>query len=401
MVRLEQSRLRVRSSVIVVVLAAAALATAGCGTLLPLIPAPESVGFFEPRFADTIPDDDPAAEPRLAGRDESERTAMSVYHGTYRSVVNITALSVFRNRVGLRVPSTGAGSGFFLDDDGHLATNNHVIRGAQSLVVTLHDGSNYRGTVVGTDEELDIAVLKIDGAGRRFEPVRWAQSDTLQIGQTVYALGNPFGLEGTLTAGLVSGLRRPWQSESGFIINNLIQTDAAINPGNSGGPLLDTDGRVVGMNVMIVSPSGGSVGIGFALPADTVVRTTEQLIAEGRVVRGWIELVGVAVDRTLARAAGLPVERGLLVTRVVPGGNAARAELRDGEGGRTVHLGYPIPVEGDVILEVGGQRVTSLASYFGALTATRPGDVVTLRLLRDGREFETTLELVARPATRG
>ncbi len=379
------------------VFAAVTLLLSGCGTLLPIIPAPESVWMLEPRFTTDVPDEEPTPQLRLGGRNEGERVAMSVYHRTYRSVVHITALAVYRNRLGLRAPSIGSGSGFFLDADGHLVTNNHVIKGAHSIVVTLHDGSAYRGEIVGVDAELDIAVVKIDGHGRRFDPVRWGPSDELQTGQTVFALGNPFGLEGTLTAGLVSGLRRPMETQSGFLVSNLIQTDAAINPGNSGGPLLDSDGLVVGMNVMIVSPTGASVGIGFALPADTVLRVSEQLIVEGRVTRGWIEIAGVPLDRGLARGAGLAVERGLLVTRVEPGGNGARAGLRDGGGGRTVQRGpYAIPVEGDVIVEVDRAQITSLATYLGALTATQPGDVVTVKVLRDGREVEIPVELVAR-----
>ncbi len=374
------------------------LLLSGCGMLLPLIPAPEDVYLLEPRFTTGVPEDQPLPELRLHRRNEGERNAMSVYHDTFRSVVHISSLAVYRNRLGMRSPSVGTGSGFFLDEAGHVVTNYHVISGAQSVVVTLSDGSAYRGVIVGVDEELDIAVLNVDGQGRRFVPVRWGSSERLQIGQTVFALGNPFGLEGTLTAGLVSGLRRPMESRSGFLVSNLIQTDAAINPGNSGGPLLDTHGFVVGMNVMIVSPTGASVGIGFALPSDTVVRVSEQLIAQGRAVRGWIEIVGVTLDPVLARSAGLAVDRGLLVTRVVPGGNAARAGMRDGAGGSTVQRGpYPIPNQGDVILEIGGTRVTSLATYFGALTATRPGDQVTVLVLRDGREIELVVHLVARP----
>ncbi len=375
-----------------------ALLLPGCGTLLPLIPAPEDVRLLEPRFTTGIPDEEPLPELLLDGRNEDERTAMRVYRDTFRSVVHISSLAVYRNRLGMRSPSVGTGSGFFLDAGGHVVTNYHVVSGAQSVVVTLADGSAYRGAIIGVDEELDIAVLKLDGQGRPFSPVRWGTSERLQIGQTVFALGNPFGLEGTLTSGLVSGLRRPMESRSGFLVSNLIQTDAAINPGNSGGPLLDTDGYVVGMNVMIVSPTGASVGIGFALPSDTVVRVSEQLIAEGRVIRGWIEVVGVPLDIGLARSAGLSVDRGLLVTRVAPGGNAASAGIRDGEGGRTVQRGpYAIPVQGDVILEIDGARITSLATYFGALTATRPGDRITVLVLRDGQEIELTVQLVSRP----
>jgi S1-C subfamily serine protease len=187
------------------------------------------------------------------------------------------------------------------------------------------------------------------------------------------------------------------ETDSGFLVNNLIQTDTAINPGNSGGPLLDTDGRVVGMNVSIVSPTGANIGIGFALPADTVTRVTDQIVATGRVRRGWIDLVGVPLDRALAQAAGLDVSRGLLVTRTLAGGNADDAGIRDGRRGRTIQRGsYVIPVEGDVIVAVNGSEVTSLATYFGALATTQPGDEVTVVLRRDEQTIETRVTLVAR-----
>ena len=380
-----------------VLLLAIAPLLGGCGTLLPVIPAPEQVRRIEPEFTTTVPVEEPLPSLRLEGRTESERIAITAYRDNLRSVVNITTLSVYRNRLGGSFPSAGSGSGFFRDADGHVITNNHVIENSQSVVVTMYDGSNYPAEVIGVDEELDIAVIRIDAFGRPLEPVAWGTSRTLQIGQTVFALGNPFGLEGTLTSGLVSGLRRPMETDSGFLVNNLIQTDTAINPGNSGGPLLDSDGLVVGMNVSIVSPTGANVGIGFALPADTVVRVADQLVATGRVDRGWIELTGVPLDPALAQAAGIAVSRGLLVTRVARDGNADRAGIRGGEDGRTVQRGsYVIPVEGDVVVAVNGTQIVSLATYFGALATTQPGDQAVVLLRRGDQEIRTSVELTSR-----
>lgn len=377
--------------------AATLVALGGCGTLLPIIPAPEYVGRYEPELTTDVPDEEPLPPLRLEDRGDTEAVAMRVYRANLKSVVNITTIAAYRNRLGATRPSAGGGSGFFIDADGRVVTNNHVIDGAQSIIVTLHDGSNYRAEVVGVDEELDIAVLRIDALGRPLAPVHWGESGRLQIGQSVYALGNPFGLEGTLTAGLVSGLRRPFETESGFLVNNLIQTDTAINPGNSGGPLLDSEGLVVGMNVSIVSPTGANIGIGFALPADTVMRVAGQIVREGRVERGWIEIVGVPLDRALAQAAGISVTRGLLVTRVTEGGNAVAAGIRDGGDGRVLQRGgYAIPVDGDVIVAVGSYEVSSLSTYFGALETTQPGQRVEVTIVREGREMELTVELTSR-----
>lgn len=388
---------RSRLPVVVAVSAAVMSSLTGCGTLLPIIPAPEAVRRFEPEFTTGVPGEEPLPPLRLEGRAEFERIAIRVYRENLRSVVNITTLAAYRNRIGTTIPSTGGGSGFFHDTDGHVITNNHVIEDAQSIVVTLYDGSNYKAEVVGVDEELDIAVIRIDPKGRTLAPVRWGSSERLQIGQSVFALGNPFGLEGTLTSGLVSGLRRPMETDSGFLVNNLVQTDTAINPGNSGGPLLDSEGTVVGMNVSIVSPTGANIGIGFALPADTVLRVARQIIAEGRVERGWIELQGVPLDRSLAQAAGIGVSRGLLVTRVRESGNAAEAGLQGGEDGRVLQRGgYSIPVDGDVIVAVDGFEVTSLATYFGALETTQPGQRVAVTVVRGGERLELAVELTSR-----
>ncbi len=323
---------------------------------------------------------------------------IGVYRHNIRAVVNITALSVFEDRLKRKHPVSGTGSGFIVDQSGHVVTNSHVIHGAQSLIVTMYDGSNYRARVVGEDSELDVAVLQFDPQGRKLTTLGFGDSGSLQIGQRVLALGNPYGLEGTLTTGVVSGLRRPMQTASGFIVRNLIQTDAAINPGNSGGPLLDSRGEVIGINVMILSPTGSNIGVGFSIPSNTVKQTLGAVLTHGKISRGWIQLTGIALDRQLAAFAGFPEDKGLLVTHVDPGGNAAQAGLRDGHGGKYVERGiFAIPVEGDVIVAVNGQGISSVPEYLGSLALTSPGEVAHLTVMRGSRTIEVPVVLSKAP----
>ncbi len=256
--------------------------------------------------------------------------------------------------------------------------------------------------MIGTDPELDLAVLRFDPQGRDLTTIPRGDSDGLQVGQKVVALGNPFGLDGTLTMGVVSALDRPIELPSGFLIRDLIQTDAAINPGNSGGPLLHRQGRVVGVNTLIVSPSAASASIGFAVPIDAAARVVAELVATGRVARGWIEFDGIALDRRLARAAGLETRQGILVTEVPAEGNAAAAGLRGGRGGRTVRLGrHRLPVEGDVVVAVDGETIATIPELLAAVAPTSPGEQVTLTVLRDGNERKLTVTLVERPPELG
>lgn len=381
-----------------VVLIAALAALSGCSTLVGIRPAPEDVRFFEPELTEGVPEEQPPAPLRTDGLSADEIAAVTVYRNTVRAVVNVTALSSFRDSFQRRIPVTGTGSGFIIDGQGHVVTNYHVIEQAHSIIITMYDGSNYRATLVGEDRDLDLAVLQFDSHGRKLPTISFGNSDRLQIGQKVFAVGNPYGLEGTLTSGLVSGLRRPMQTASGTIVRNLIQTDAAINPGNSGGPLLDSRGELMGINVMIVSPSGGNVGIGFSIPSNVAARVVAQLLRDGKVTRGWIEIDGIGIDARLAATAGLSVNRGLLVTHVDPNGNAELAGLRDGRGGRFLqHAGVTIPIEGDIILAVDGLPVGSSAEFVGSLESTRPGDVVTLSVLRGNQKVKVRIVLSAVP----
>jgi S1-C subfamily serine protease len=281
----------------------------------------------------------------------------------------------------------GTGSGFVWDDRGHVVTNYHVVKDADSAKVTLGD-TQYDAKLVGIAPAQDIAVLKIDAPRERLLPIRVGTSADLQVGQKVYAIGNPFGLDYTLTDGIVSALGRTIQSVADVTIFDVIQTDAAINPGNSGGPLLDSAGRVIGINTAIYSPSGASAGIGFAVPVDTVSRTVPELIAYGKVIR---PVLGVNLDDRLSAyvTRRLGVE-GALVRDVARGTGAAEAGLVGttlGRGGRVV--------PGDVIQAIDGKPVTSVSDLLGRLGAYRPGDTVTLTLWRDGATRKARVRLQA------
>lgn len=324
-----------------------------------------------------------------------EINCMQVYRDTVRSVVNITSVSLYESRFWGTYSQQGSGSGVLLDSKGIIITNRHVIEGTSYLVVTLYDGSNYKAEVLGQDSETDLAVLKIDAADRELFPLNTGVSSELQIGQKVLALGNPYGLEGTLTAGIVSGLNRPVATGEGYVLRGLIQTDAAINPGNSGGALLNSRGELVGINTMILSPSGGSVGIGFSVPIDTALRIVPELIQEGQVRRGWIPIQAVNLTPRLAAEHDESLRYGILVINVEPGSSAEEAGLRGGNrilknGGRS------IPVGGDVILEVNGVKIKNIADYLSALENTHPGDEVPVTINRMGKEWELAVTLTTR-----
>ncbi len=307
--------------------------------------------------------------------------ASVVYISTARQVIDPWTRNAFS------VPR-GSGSGFAWDDAGHVVTNHHVIEGASEARVRLADGRELRAALVGTSPAHDLAVLRVDAGRRPLPALPLGASADLRVGQSVYAIGNPFGLDFTLTTGIISALDRSLPSEAPDVaIQHLIQTDAAINPGNSGGPLLDSSGRLIGVNTAIYSPSGSSAGIGFAVPADTVNRVVPQLIATGRYVRATIR---AAFDEDLNRliTRELRVE-GVAVLRVAGGSAAARAGL---VGARLTAAGSVVP--GDVILAVGERPVTNVAALNATLDDHRVGDTVTLRIWRQGktRTIRITLE---------
>jgi S1-C subfamily serine protease len=324
------------------------------------------------------------------GLDAEESHTIAVFKEASRSVAFITTQAArmdFWTRNVFEVP-TGSGSGFVWDELGHVVTNFHVVQDSDSQKVTLGD-AEFEAKTVGVARDQDLAVLQIEAPRNKLVPIRLGASAGLQVGQKVYAIGNPFGLDFTLTTGIVSALGRTIQSASNASIFDVIQTDAAINPGNSGGPLLDSGGRLIGVNTAIYSPSGASAGIGFAVPVDTVARIVPELIAHGRVVR---PVMGIGFDEQLSAAVTrrLGVE-GVLIREVYQGSAADAAGLHstslDRRSGRVV--------AGDVIQEIDGKPVRSVSDLFGRLGAYKPGDSITLTVWRDGTAKKVPVKLRA------
>jgi S1-C subfamily serine protease len=328
---------------------------------------------------------------------EDERENISVYERLNSAVVNITTETMAVNWFLEPVPQEGgSGSGSIIDARGYVLTNNHVIRNAYKVYINLADGSQYEGTVVGTDPENDLAVVKFDPpAGTALKIVPYGDSGGLKVGQKVLAIGNPFALERTLTVGIVSGLGRPVQITRQHIVRDMIQTDASINPGNSGGPLLDSHGRMIGINTMIYSPSGGSVGIGFAIPVNTAKRVVNELIQYGKVRRGWLDATMVQLFPALVRYAKFSVNSGLLVSRTRRGGLAEKAGLRQGnepvQYGRSV-----IYIGGDIITSVDGMKIEALSDLYSALEHSKPGDKVKVGILRGDASLTLEIQLADR-----
>jgi S1-C subfamily serine protease len=315
-----------------------------------------------------------------------ELNHIQVFKASSPSVVNITALGLSRDLFSMNVQQVprGTGSGFVWDETGHIVTNFHVIQGANAARVTLADQSSHRAELVGAFPDRDLAVLRIDVPRGKLPPIPLGSSRDLQVGQKVYAIGNPFGLDQSLTTGIVSALNREIESVTRRSIRGAIQTDAAINPGNSGGPLLDSAGRLIGVNTSIYSPSGGSAGIGFAIPVDEVNRIVPRLIRDGRVLRPNLGIT-VAPD-DWARALKLPP--GIAVLRVAPGSVAQRAGLqpftRQADGEITA---------GDVLQAIDDEPVASFDDFLTLLERRQPGDRVTLRLWRAGQTRQATVTL--------
>jgi len=332
------------------------------------------------------------AEPRVVTARgelaEDERTTIALFENASPSVVYISTRQKVRDlwtRNVLSVPS-GTGSGFVWDDLGHVVTNHHVIKGASEATVRLNDGRSYGAVLVGASPAHDLAVLRIKVAFDRPPPVPIGTSNDLRVGQKVFAIGNPFGLDYTLTSGLVSALDRSLPGEDGSTIEHLIQTDAAINPGNSGGPLLDSAGRLIGINTAIYSPSGAYAGIGFAVPVDTVNRIVPELISRGRYIRPSL---GVSVDADINRLVTQRLGvKGVLLLRIEPNSAAERAGLRGTEIDRAGDV-----VPGDIILSIDGEGIESINDLLNTLDDYRIGDQVNLRIWRAGREVELDIVL--------
>jgi S1-C subfamily serine protease len=357
---------------------------------------PTSVAVATPVVAEAAP----APTPVALGDDE--RNNIDIYKKYSPAVVNITATSLAYDFFLRPVPQTGTGSGAIIDAEGHIVTNHHVIEGGLSrggtLEVTLADKSKHPAKVVGDDPNNDLAVLQIDAPRSRLSSIPLGSSTGLQVGQKVLAIGNPFGLERTLTTGIISSLGRAIETDNGRVIEDIIQTDAAINPGNSGGPLLNTSGEIIGINTAIISPTGSNSGIGFAIPANTVQRITKDLITLGYVRRPWLGIKSYPLGNLgdYAQVAGFGVDSGLMVLEVTAGSPAERAGLRAPNREAAIR-NLRIPVGEDVILAVDGREVNTPTELSMVLDRHNAGDRITLKVQRGNQKIDIPVTLQEAP----
>ena len=297
---------------------------------------------------------------------------------------------------------TATGSGFVIDTEGHLLTNNHVVEGASEIRVKLGASDHsYAAKVVGADPATDVALLKIDAPADQLHPLELGDSSEVEVGDPVVAIGNPFGLDSTVTSGIVSALQRQIEAPNGFSISHVIQTDAAINPGNSGGPLIDAEGRVIGINSQIETgggSSGGNVGIGFSIPINTAREVANQIEENGKVEHAYLGISGGTITPDLAKALNLPVDEGVLVADAVKGGPAAKAGIEGGNTEATIE-GANVTLGGDIITSLDGHKVKGMDELIAAVDAKKPGDEIEVTLLRGGDEKTVTVTLGNRPAS--
>ncbi len=321
--------------------------------------------------------------------DPEEITNVNVYKKALPSVVNIKSTSVSFDFFYGVVPQEGQGSGFVLDKQGHILTNYHVIENAREVQVTLANRKSYRAQIIGSDQRLDLAVLKIDAPSLSIATL--GDSHGLQVGQKVFAIGNPFGLQGTMTRGIISSIR-PVQEPQGERIDEAIQTDAAINPGNSGGPLLNSHGEVIGINTMIFSPVGQSAGIGFAIPIDTAKAVLNDLVTYGRVRRPSLGVEVLPIGPDLSQQLNLAADHGLLIMRVLPGGAADRAGLKGGD--RRAYLGnIPILLGGDLIVAINGEQIQDSNDLQHVMDTHKTEDTITVTIYRGQKRMNVPVTL--------
>ena len=323
--------------------------------------------------------------------DTEEQQNIAVYKKALPSVVNITSTQMAFDFFYGAVPQQGQGSGFILDKQGHILTNNHVIDNAQRVEVTLSDKHKYKATVVGVDKDHDLALLMINNASN-LQPATLSESESLVVGQRVYALGNPFGLSGTMTRGIISAIRSI-RGPAGNPIDNAIQTDAAVNPGNSGGPLLNARGEVIGITTLIANNGADqSSGIGFAIPINTAKAVLDDFAKYGRVRRPSLDIVTLPIGPDIAQQIGLPADYGILIERVLPGGAAEKAGLRGGNQ-RLYQGNMPVMLGGDLIVAFDGQPIATPEDLAAALISHRAGDLVTVTVFRGQKRMDVKVTL--------
>ena len=342
------------------------------------------------------------ATPIPASVDGKSRSVADIYRRTAGGVVFISARVVTQSDspFGLPLKQEGlaTGSGFVLDKGGFILTNAHVVEGARSASVRFDEGGDLvDARVVGRDLSTDLAILKVDPAQVKLQPLRLGNSNRVRVGDPAIAIGNPFGYDRTVTTGIISALQRQIKAPNGFTIGHVLQTDAPINPGNSGGPLLDANGQVIGINSQIVAAngSGGSVGIGFAVPINTAKRVIPQLERHGRILHAYLGVTTYPLNSDLAAAVNLPTDRGVLVQDVAPAGPAAKAGIRAGK----IHTDEGIVLGGDIITQVDGERVTKPDDITAAINDNKPGDVVVVKFFRNNKIQTKQIKLGTRPAS--
>ncbi|MGA2975586.1 MAG: trypsin-like peptidase domain-containing protein [Spirochaetia bacterium] len=325
---------------------------------------------------------------------DDELNNIQIYDKANKAVVYVTTVTTGYTWYYQQVQQKGTGSGVIIDQQGHVLTNNHVISGADRISITLSDGTITDGKVVGTDPENDLAVVQFNPKGKTLTTIPFGDSASLKVGMKVLAIGNPFGLDRTLTTGIVSGLARPLQTDTGYMIRETIQTDAAINPGNSGGPLLNSHGELIGINTAIESPSGASAGVGFAIPVNTVKPIADDLIHYGMVKRGTIDIQGIDLFPQLVDYFNLPVQKGVLVN--VAGSMAQQAGIRGGDKSQAVRSrgGQVIYGGGDIIVEINGQKIEAMTDLYSALADTKPGEIATVKIMRGTQIKTVTVKLI-------
>ncbi|MBW1703705.1 MAG: trypsin-like peptidase domain-containing protein [Deltaproteobacteria bacterium] len=324
-----------------------------------------------------------------------EQINTDVFNKVNPAVVNIATTTLSMNFWMEIIPREGQGSGFIIDKNGYILTNNHVVAKAQKITVTMANGKKHAAALIGRDPSSDLAVIKIPS--RAVDVIaKLGDSDRVRVGQKAIAIGNPFGLSHTLTTGIISALKRGIRTQGGNQIDDLIQTDAAINPGNSGGPLLNSNGEVIGINTAIFSLSGGYQGIGFAIPINHAKYVATQLITSGRVARPWLGISGISLDPGISEGLGLEVEKGVLVVQVVSGSPADQAGLRGGH--REIIVGsLRLLLGGDIITAIGDHEIHDMRQLVGTMDKMRVGQTVNLQIFRNGRPMELEVLLAERP----
>jgi S1-C subfamily serine protease len=348
------------------------------------------------------------AAPIASHEESGSNTVGQIYKQDGQGVAFVEAVQAPREEVSPFNPfgepeggGTATGSGFVIDTEGHLLTNNHVVENASKITVKLGSSEKaYPAKVVGADPSTDIALLKVEVPSDQLHPLKLGDSSNVEVGEPVVAIGNPFGLDRTVTSGIVSALQRQIEAPAGFSISHVIQTDAAINPGNSGGPLINGSGEVIGINSQIETGGGnnGNVGIGFAIPINTAREVAKQIEENGKVEHAYLGITGGTITPALAKAVNLPVEEGVLVSEVSSGGPADKAGIEGGNTEATIE-GASVTLGGDIITELNGKKVAGIEQLVNVINSSKPGEDIEVTLLRGGKEKKVTVTLGNRPSS--